>query len=511
MRTKHALTIVACLAAALGVMPVVRCQDAGLQPYYWPVRTVGIPIRDVDSLMKQPNKISDVQLYYSLNRGPFQKGPRVALNKMSKYDSGSRGLDFTSPQDGDYEFAVQWINADGTANPPFEDLRPQQRIIIDTTPPTIKITPFNNGVDWVVKDDNLDPRKIVLKCRWPGTRDWTVINDRPLQVIDRFGWQLQPGKALEVRLEAEDKAGHRSVSQVVRVPPDGAIGASLPRTGVSAPSGIGAPSGPAPRIEYVNTLKFDVDYTIQHMGRSGIQAAHLFVMRNQGNWELVKRFPVKIMPGDKDQSLSLPYEVKDEGTYGFYVIPESGAGKRADDPRKDDAPLVWVVVDTTPPSIKITDVRVKPGGSGSRGPLVEITWEASDANLMPQPISLEWSPDRNSAKWNEIKYRLENLPGSTMGRYSWEVPDENLWKFWIRARAVDKASNSNEYVWDKEVIVDLEQPSVGNVKVRGGNSIPSSTTPSQSPKSTLPESYPQSGPQSAPTIPVPPQTPPGQS
>ena len=120
----------------------------------------------------------------------------------------------------------------------------------------------------------------------------------------------------------------------------------------------------------MNTLKFDVDYTIQKMGRSGIQAAHMFVMRNQSNWELVKRFPVKLMPSDKDQTLSLPYEAKEEGTYGFYVIPESGAGKRAEDPKKDDfQPLVWVVVDKTPPYVKITGVQVKPGSS--RGPLVE--------------------------------------------------------------------------------------------------------------------------------------------
>jgi hypothetical protein len=88
---------------------------------------------------------------------------------------------------------------------------------------------------------------------------------------------------------------------------------------------------------------------------------------------------------------------------------------------------------------------------------------------MPQPISLEWSQDKNATKWNEIKYRIDNLPGGTTGRYTWDIPDENLWKFWVRARAVDKASNTGEYIWPQEVIVDLELPAAGNVKVHGGN------------------------------------------
>src|SRR5262249_51415780 len=160
----------------------------------------------------------------------------------------------------------------------------------------------------------------------------------------------------------------------------------------------------------------DVDYTIQKMGRSGVRAAHLFVLKSQGSWEFVKKFDVRLMPNDKDQSLSLAYTAKEEGTYGFYVIPESGAGKRADDPRKDDPPMVYVVVDKTPPYVRVTGVQVKPGGT--RGPLVDITWEAADPNLMPEPVSLEWSLDAKATKWNEVKYRLKNTPGSTTGRYT---------------------------------------------------------------------------------------------
>src|SRR5206468_410518 len=142
-----------------------------------------------------------------------------------------------------------------------------------------------------------------------------------------------------------------------------------------------------------------VDYSVQKMGRSGVQAAHLFVLKSQGGWELVRRHPIRLMPGDKETAVPLAYEAKEEGTYGFYVIPESGAGRKAEDPRRDDPPMVYVVVDTTPPYVQITGVQVKPGNA--RGPQVEITWKAADPNLMPQPVSLEWSTDAKATKWNE--------------------------------------------------------------------------------------------------------------
>jgi hypothetical protein len=474
VRRKHALILFACLAAAIAVAPAGRSQDDGIQPYFWPNRTVGIPV-NVDQIAQLAQKPSDLQLFYAVNRGAFQKGPKLPLNAMQALDGGKKGFLFTAERDGDFEFTVQFVYADGSTSPRADELTPQQRIVVDTTPPVVRVQPSNNGVEWIVSDDNLDSRGVTLQCKWPGSREWTTVTDRAFRTADRYAWQLQPGKVLEARVLAKDRAGNSGISPVVRVPPDAASGAGLTRPAPGGPAwaGGGTPNLPAPRIDYVNTNKFDVDYSIQRMGRSGVKAAHLFVLRNQGSWELVKRFEQSLMPGDKKQNLSLPYEATEEGTYGFYVIPESGAGEKEDNPRKDDQPMLYVVVDTTPPYVKITSVQVKPGGT--RGPLVEITWEAADPNLMPQPVSLEWSLDRAAPKWNEIKYRLDNnLNPTSTGRYTWEVPDENLWKFWIRARAVDKASNSNEFIWPQEVIVDLEKPSATINKVRGGTEPPGS-------------------------------------
>jgi hypothetical protein len=480
------------VALALAVASSARPQDGpfdGLQPHYWPHRTFGIPV-NADEIAKLANKPTHLQLYFSASRGAFQKGPKLPLNGMNELNGGKRGFLFDAPRDGDYEFAVQFVYADGSVAPKTEALAPEVRAVIDTTPPRVQAAPVGNGVEWAASDDNLDPRYMTLECKWPTSAEWTKITDRTFRPTDSYAWRMPPGKVLEVRVLARDRAGNEGVSPVVRIPAEPGTAVGLPKTpgaGAAWPGpGGGGAALPQPRIDYVNSLEFDVDYTVQRMGRSGVQAAHLFVQKDQSTWELVKRHPVKLMPDDKGpHSLSLPYKAEREGIYGFFVIPESGAGKKSEDPKKDDSPQVLVVVDTTKPYVKITGVQVKPGGV--RGPLVEITWEAADANLMPQPVSLEWSLDKSAVKWNEVKYRLDNNLTRTTGRYPWEVPDEKLWKFWVRARAVDKAANIGENVWGQEVIVDLEKPSATIDRIRGG---PPGSAPPRAPEK-VPEKAPE--------------------
>jgi hypothetical protein len=474
VRPVHRFAAVIGLPVVLVFASIAKPQDdgpfGGLQPHYWPHRTFGIPVNPAQ-IAKLTNKPTHLQLYYAPSRGAFQKGPKLPLNAMNELNGGDRGFLFDAPRDGDYEFAVQFVYADGSVAPKTEALVPEIRAIIDTVPPRVQLAALGNGVEWLATDDNLDPRYITLQCKWPTSAEWTTITDKALRPSGDYAWKMPPGKVLEVRVLAKDRAGNEGVSPVVRVPGDPATAVGLPKTpgaGVGWPGGVGAsPALPQPRIDYVNTLDFSVDYTVQRMGRSGVQAAHLFVLKEQGAWELVKRHPVKLMPDDKGpHALSLPYKAEREGTYGFFVIPESGAGKKSEDPKKDDPPMVLVVVDTTKPYVKITGVQVKPGGV--RGPLVEITWEAADANLMPQPVSLEWSLDKSATKWNEVKHLLNNNLTRTTGRYAWEIPDEKLWKFWLRARVVDKAANVGEFVWQQEVIVDLEKPSATIDRIRGG-------------------------------------------
>src|SRR5262249_27975373 len=152
-------------------------QDGDLQPYFWPHRTVGIPV-DVDRIGNLPNKPSALQLYYSVNRSAFQKGAKLPLDGMQQLDGGKKGFLFTADRDGDFEFTVQFVYPDGSTSPRSDELSPQQRIVIDSTPPDVRIQPSNNGVEWRATDNNLDSAGVTLQCKWPTSQEWTTVSDR---------------------------------------------------------------------------------------------------------------------------------------------------------------------------------------------------------------------------------------------------------------------------------------------------------------------------------------------
>lgn len=491
---RGAALLAAGLAAVLVVVSAATPQDPS-QTHHWPSRTFYIPV-NVDRINRSDPKPSHLQLYSSLNRGPWQAGPKYPVSGLQDLGEGKKGFKFTADRDGEYEFSVQYWYASGEPSPRKPDeLNPMLSVVIDTTPPVVRVQAGANGVRWEAADDNLDPRNVTLQAKFPAWTEWKTVTDRPFKPTDSYAWKLKPGQALEVRVLAKDRAGNEGLSPVVRVPGTDAIGTAFPK-GPSVVSPDWPPTNlprdpitpsaghlPQPRIEYVSSTDITVDYTIQKAGRSGVRAAHLYVQKEQGGWQFAKTFPIS-PAADTGKTLSLKYTAEKQGVYGFYVAPESGAGVRADPPRKDDPPMLFVVVDETDPAVKITGIRVAPGGA--RGPMVEIGWEVIDQNLLADPINLEYSVDKDAVQWKEIKYRLP--PGTLradanglsryVGQYTWEVPDENLWKFYVRIRAVDKAGRAGKDIWKDEVIVDLEKPAAGITGVRGGTPTTSPSPPS---------------------------------
>ncbi|MBX9626352.1 MAG: hypothetical protein K2X82_21310 [Gemmataceae bacterium] len=461
------------LALGLAVAPAAG-QDS---PHYWPNREVGIPV-GLDRLDPKP---THVQLYTSTTRpAAWKAGPKLAAGELQPLAGGRSGFLYKADRDGPHEFAAQLFYADGSASPADPAaLTPMQAVVIDTTPPAVRIRAVGNGVEWAATDDNLDPAFAELQAKYPHWADWQAENGRQFRAADRFAWQLRRDDTLEVRVRVRDRAGNDQWSRIVRVPGDGAAGAAVPRGGnsewLTTGGGGGGfagrdplvaePGPPRPRMEYVNTKNVTVDYAIQKMGPSGVRSVRLFVLPDrEADWKLVKDFDVNLKPGDTGPPQPLPYEAPHDGVYGFYVAPESPSGQKAAAPRRTDPPMLYVVVDTQNPYVKITNVRVTPGPN--RLPRVEIAWEAEDANLLPNPVNLEYSLDRAASEWKPIKYGLDNNAGKSAGRYTWEVPDEKLWKFYVRARVSDKAERSATHIWsDKgpsgeptEVIVDLEVP-----------------------------------------------------
>jgi len=494
MRRIAAIPILTCFAA-LAAGPVRAAEPT---TEYWPLAKIHFPMKvaAINALNPKPTHV----LFYSAPvDGKFELISRLKpedFEKIVDVNDASLppkyGFSYTVDRDRVVkDFAVQYEYADKTFNPPTNRLTPQYRVKFVTTIPYVRAKAVGaSGVSWTIDDEDLDPKTIRLEGRTPGKTNWQVLNIADLREKDSYTWRgLQPDEAMEVRVTAKNKAGHKGPSNVVvlggkagdepKLPRDD----KKPRLGFDddfgtpkkdrrTGTGFGGDDFPSSktRIEYVNTNKLKVSSKITHITRSGVKAAQLFVQSEGGDWKPAGMQENLAFTSDtKDPTVEIGYEAPRDGLYGFIIQPISGAGTKSDDPRTNDPAQFLVFVDTAAPELAIKGVRVS--GSGLDGPLIEIEWNATDKsdNLLAEPITLEYLG--TDGKYHPIH-------GSKMiansGKYTWEIADKTLWKFKIRATATDKAGNSTLKETADWTLVDLEKPSgtVEKVDKNGGPSIP---------------------------------------
>jgi hypothetical protein len=469
------------VAAVVLAVPATAQDGRGQPVRYWPRRDISFPVPP-EVLQRDP-KPARLRLYSAPVGGAFQlavERPANGLDPIPGDPPRPPGFRYTAKADGEEEFAVQLVYDDGTVSPPVDKLRTEFRVVFDSRPPTVQLVASGAyGVEWSAADENLDSSSIRLQCRWAGDQKWFEPKSRTsFRARDTFTWPslARDTRTLEVRVIAKDLAEHEGYSRIVRLPSNPSSGGLArefgdPLVSMNGNARAGDPTGEfrnsrntgedvpgQPQIIYANTTQLMIRSKLNHVTRSGVRAVHLFAKEMTtgaaGEWKEVKTQacdPV-IKFEAPDQVVEIPYAVPKDGRYGFIVVPESGVGRRGPDPRPATPPHHLVEVDTIPPTVKIRNVTVTPGGA--IGPRVEIEWDADDRNLMPDPIVLEYAPTKDAKVWTSI---AEKVPNSR--RYVWEVSDKVLYKFYVRLRAVDKAANTGEHVYEKEVIIDLDHPS----------------------------------------------------
>jgi hypothetical protein len=464
------------------------------QTKFWPRHDISFPLDRAVLDTLDPKPVS-VRFYAAPPDGRFKlianKRPNELDKIVDKQDPSATpryGFTYVAAGDGVEEFAVQYEFADGRLAPAKP--APQYRVHFDKTPPEIRASATGGtGIRWTATDENLVESSVRIEGQYVGETQWQALNTGELRADDSFRWPTIPaGKTLEVRVFARDKAGNGGYSKVIRL---GAGGGRADRDRDRADNDFRKPAGdpltrpdggnrvgtgfggldefPTNRakIEYRDTNKLTVKSKVTHITRSGVKAAQLFVQSGTADWVPAgKQEGLSFTLDTADPTVSIPFDAPKDGLYGFIIQPVSGAGTKADDPRQGDAPQYLVEVDTTPPEMLLKGVRV--GGGGLTGPLVDIEWVSSDKNEMPEPISLEYSED-DKKTWKRIVERTANT-----GKYTWEITDKKLWRFHVRASAVDKAGNSKFDVTKEPVLVDLDKPS-GTVEQVNPNGQP--TTP----------------------------------
>ena len=476
MGLRFSVIVGACLVLLLGSKPA-----SAQEPRYWPNEKISFPI-DTDKLNALDPKPAKLRFYAAPPKGKFELVAERRIDELEEIvDQGNRsarrGFNYKARGDGQEEFALQYVYSNGDVSPLTPALKAQFQIVFDTRPPLVRATATGNTtVAWTVEDENVVVDSVRVDVKYTYSKQWSPVTTRSFGAKDSYTWkEIPPGEIMEVRVTAKDKAGHLGQSNIVRVPTSNVgnldtVGGGDPlRTAAGAGGRVGTGFGGPdefpnrPQIEYVKSADLVVKSKLTRVTRSGVKETILWVNDGKTSWKEGGRLPVKIDPTTVDPSVDMPYKAPRDGLYGFLVLPVSGAGYKPDDPRDGDAAQWLVEVDTLLPVIEIKSIRVGPGGLN--GPRVEIDWTVVEKNLTAEPITLEYAKDPNSPdkEWKTIAAKIPNS-----SRYVWEVDDKELWKFYVRATAVDKALNVGTNVYKDAVMVDLERPSAVIEKVNGG-------------------------------------------
>src|SRR5262245_40398033 len=166
----------------------------------------------------EPNerRIRHIQLYFSANEG-------VSWTQASSVAPEHNGFEFQAPRDGLYWFAVRTQDVDGHFFPlNLEGVRPGLKVIVDTQPPGIQLQALpardgEIGVQWVVRDENLDPASLRLDYHVPGSPDWQIVpGELPVQG-QRYFTPATNGP-IEIRLRARDRADNWNETKVSSLP-----------------------------------------------------------------------------------------------------------------------------------------------------------------------------------------------------------------------------------------------------------------------------------------------------
>lgn len=405
---------------------------------------------------------------------------------------------FQADTDGEYWFNIQNRDRAGNSWPRLTEV-PGLRVRVDTTPPQVRVSARRGEsgevtAQWRIDDANFRPEGVKVSYR---SNDDTEFQDVALSSHhhSRSGdaflgevtwWLRQDVRAIEVRIEATDKASNRSVATATAEmasaapPPDRSTDTSVP--GESSPAtppqrgGYGQPwpaqpypsvaseyrpqkpggGGDAPlllpppgQVRPVNSRLFELEFDVDSMDPATISHVELWGTRDGGrSWR-----SISMHQGGRSPILA---KADEEGIYGYRVVVHGRSGASRT-PQPGDPPDIWIRVDLTKPVARITSAEE---GAGPEAGHLIITWTAEDVELADEPVSLAYGP-RQGGPWTTI---AKELPNS--GRYVWPRLADAPGPIYLRLEVRDAAGNAAEFETNQPVVLDRAPPKVHIREVR---------------------------------------------
>ncbi len=211
---------------------------------------------------------------------------------------------------------------------------------------------------------------------------------------------------------------------------------------IPPPTARSYPEGPALPLQLTNNRQVALDYEITKKGPSGIGRIELYLTQDDGQtWQLFKE-------EHPDPQPPLNVILPGEGVFGLRMVVFSKAGLGGRRPKPGDLPQMRVKVDTTPPVARLDP----PQGDPHRHDALLLTWQASDENLAPNPITIQWAEER-AGIWQNIVKDTTNT-----GHFQWILPPKMPVKVYLRLIVRDLAGNVTMEETPESVLIDLQEP-----------------------------------------------------
>lgn len=239
--------------------------------------------------------------------------------------------------------------------------------------------------------------------------------------------------------------------------------------GESVPGSVPVPASNLPPPVPIKVVRFDMDYSVESRGPSGVGRAELWVTRDDG-----KTWVRWAVDDDKESPIHVDLDTKSnpqiEGIYGFKIVLHSGAGLSKGPPTAGDAPDLRADVDVTPPLVRI----YAPVPDAAQRDVLTLRWDAADRNFGADPITLEWA-ESPEGPWRSVPApalavtertalgaSLDGTPPrrvANTGSYPWRLPANlSTHRVYLRVAARDAAGNVAEARTPQPIEVDLQKP-----------------------------------------------------
>jgi hypothetical protein len=463
----------------------------------WSQKGVKAPSDDPIKNAFVVNVPADGVYWYSLTvvdrnnvRDPVHPSKAAEIMKVL-VDTKRPEVRLTASRQGDMVVADWTIQEDNPKLSTFKleyrstDMPAERWVIVDTTPQLVGRAAFkpagtsavtvrlsmldlakNSGGDQVEVGATVQPIGVPVP---PANSNVTPANDGGI------GSPFQARPAAVVREHASNVPD--SLEPVTgsggQVPPKSfantTAGGALATTGAQGPAmsppagGSPAPArGPVPGLEYRNTNRLNVEYTVDKVGASGIGSVDLYWTRDDGaNWQRLTGEQVTAaqpgLDGMAAAKRSIAAELPGEGRYGLYLVVRSGVGLGKQPPKNGDRPQLRVEVDMTPPEGVLYGLQPAQGQTDA----VVVRWKAGDLNLAERPIRLEWS-ERKGGPWS----RISETDLANTGYYTWKLPTQIPGKVFIKMTIADLAGNTGIAETAEPVTIDLSEPEARIISIK---------------------------------------------